>query len=169
MTRRARLVITTGAAAVAGALGTTVTLSARTGEAPLPPPKAAAATPDRPSPSPQPPPDSRPQLVLPEAGGAPAPAENVTTPDEETAEEAPTQDASDPGEPPPGDPTLGGHDALRRATVLENGIALPPLEAPAEVAAIIEAGNIIARSPYKWGGGHGRWQYNGYDCSGSVS
>ncbi len=60
-------------------------------------------------------------------------------------------------------------DAIVRAEVLRNGIALPPLEAPPEVRAIVEAGNVIARSPYKWGGGHGRWQDTGYDCSGSVS
>jgi cell wall-associated NlpC family hydrolase len=60
-------------------------------------------------------------------------------------------------------------DAIVRAEVLDNGIALPPLEAPPEVRAIVEAGNVIARSPYKWGGGHGRWQDTGYDCSGSVS
>jgi cell wall-associated NlpC family hydrolase len=59
--------------------------------------------------------------------------------------------------------------ALVKADVLENGIALPPLDSPAEVRAIIEAGNAIARTPYKWGGGHGRWQDTGYDCSGSVS
>jgi cell wall-associated NlpC family hydrolase len=58
---------------------------------------------------------------------------------------------------------------LARAEVLRNGIALPPLEAPPEVRAIFEAGNEIARHPYRWGGGHGRWQDTGYDCSGSVS
>jgi cell wall-associated NlpC family hydrolase len=58
---------------------------------------------------------------------------------------------------------------LTKAEVLKNGVALPPLEAPPEVRAIFEAGNTIARSPYKWGGGHGKWQDNGYDCSGSVS
>jgi cell wall-associated NlpC family hydrolase len=59
--------------------------------------------------------------------------------------------------------------ALVTADVLENGIALPPLDSPSQVRAIIEAGNAIARTPYKWGGGHGRWQDTGYDCSGSVS
>jgi hypothetical protein len=54
-------------------------------------------------------------------------------------------------------------------SALPNGIALPPLEAPQAVRQIIEAGNTIARSPYKWGGGHGKWQDTGYDCSGSVS
>jgi hypothetical protein len=34
---------------------------------------------------------------------------------------------------------------------------------------MIEAGNSIARTPYIWGGGHGKWIDKGYDCSGSVS
>ena len=59
--------------------------------------------------------------------------------------------------------------AISEAEVLKNGIALPPIEAPEEVRRIIEAGNQIARSPYLWGGGHGKWLDNGYDCSGSVS
>jgi hypothetical protein len=62
-----------------------------------------------------------------------------------------------------------GHTDITKATALPNGIALPPLEAPEEVKQIIEAGNIIARSPYLWGGGHGKWLDKGYDCSGSVS
>jgi hypothetical protein len=56
-----------------------------------------------------------------------------------------------------------------RAKVLPNGQAVPPRGAPGEVKAIIAAGNTIAREPYKWGGGHGAWQDDGYDCSGSVS
>ena len=59
--------------------------------------------------------------------------------------------------------------AISEAEVLENGIALPPIEAPEEVRRIIEAGNQIARAPYLWGGGHGKWLDKGYDCSGSVS
>ena len=59
--------------------------------------------------------------------------------------------------------------ASTKATALSNGVALPPLEAPEAVRQIIEAGNSIARTPYKWGGGHGKWQDTGYDCSGSVS
>ena len=50
-----------------------------------------------------------------------------------------------------------------------DGLAVPPAGAPEEVVAIIEAGNKIARKPYKYGGGHGRWRDTGYDCSGSVS
>jgi len=37
------------------------------------------------------------------------------------------------------------------------------------VQAVIAAANEIASTPYKWGGGHGAWSDNGYDCSGSVS
>src|SRR5215218_9855440 len=40
---------------------------------------------------------------------------------------------------------------------------------PREVGRIIAAGNRIAGKPYKYGGGHERWNDNGYDCSGSVS
>jgi hypothetical protein len=62
-----------------------------------------------------------------------------------------------------------GTTDITKATALPNGVALPPLEAPDEVKKIIEAGNVIARKPYIWGGGHGKWLDKGYDCSGSVS
>jgi cell wall-associated NlpC family hydrolase len=65
-------------------------------------------------------------------------------------------------------PSTAG-DGIAEATALPNGIALPPLEAPEPVRQMIEAGNVIARSPYLWGGGHGKWVDKGYDCSGSVS
>jgi len=55
------------------------------------------------------------------------------------------------------------------AGVQGGGTAVAPLEAPNVVAAVIQAGNQIARTPYKWGGGHGAWADTGYDCSGSVS
>src|SRR5215208_1666025 len=50
-----------------------------------------------------------------------------------------------------------------------SGLAVAPASAPAEVQAIIEAGNKIATKPYRYGGGHGRWRDSGYDCSGSIS
>ena len=50
-----------------------------------------------------------------------------------------------------------------------DGLAVPPADAPPEVAAIIDAGNKIAKKPYKYGGGHGKWRDSGYDCSGSMS
>jgi peptidoglycan hydrolase-like protein with peptidoglycan-binding domain len=37
------------------------------------------------------------------------------------------------------------------------------------VARVIAAANRIQSKPYKYGGGHGRWNDTGYDCSGSVS
>jgi peptidoglycan hydrolase-like protein with peptidoglycan-binding domain len=40
---------------------------------------------------------------------------------------------------------------------------------PNVVRRIIAAGDRIAHKPYKYGGGHGRWNDTGYDCSGSVS
>lgn len=54
------------------------------------------------------------------------------------------------------------------ATLLDDGTASPPAGAPAEVAAVIAAGNRIASLPYRWGGGHRTWEDVGYDCSGSV-
>lgn len=50
-----------------------------------------------------------------------------------------------------------------------NGMARAPANAPAPIKRAIAAGNRIARAPYVWGGGHGKWQDTGYDCSGSVS
>ena len=37
------------------------------------------------------------------------------------------------------------------------------------MAEAIAAANRITRKPYRWGGGHGRWEDAGYDCSGTVS
>lgn len=56
-----------------------------------------------------------------------------------------------------------------RAKIGTNGLAMAPASAPDAVKAIIASGNQIASTPYKWGGGHGKWKDSGYDCSGSVS
>jgi cell wall-associated NlpC family hydrolase len=56
-----------------------------------------------------------------------------------------------------------------RAQVLPDGTAQAPEAAPEVVRRVILAANQIANFPYKWGGGHGAWRDNGYDCSGSVS
>jgi cell wall-associated NlpC family hydrolase len=56
-----------------------------------------------------------------------------------------------------------------KAKLTPDGFAIPPASAPPAVKAAILAGNKIAKKPYKWGGGHGRWEDSGYDCSGSVS
>jgi cell wall-associated NlpC family hydrolase len=56
-----------------------------------------------------------------------------------------------------------------RARVLSDGTAVAPENAPDVVKRVIMAANEIAKFPYKWGGGHGAWRDDGYDCSGSVS
>jgi hypothetical protein len=56
-----------------------------------------------------------------------------------------------------------------QATIGPDGLAIAPASAPEEVKAIIAAGNEIHDKPYKYGGGHGRWNDTGYDCSGSMS
>jgi hypothetical protein len=125
-------------------------------------PKAEQHAPDLP-----PLPEMRPKVVEPVAGnGGDAPAAPVTDPG-----------LSEVGPKPKGPASAGArtHAAeIRRAdpskaVALGNGVALPPLGAPEEVKQIIEAGNVIARTPYLWGGGHGKWLDTGYDCSGSVS
>jgi hypothetical protein len=98
-------------------------------------------------------PESRPKVVEPVAGES-AVAEAEPAPDAPAPEVASRR---------------AGRVDVTKATALANGVALPPLEAPRAVKQIIEAGNIIARAPYKWGGGHGKWLDKGYDCSGSVS
>jgi hypothetical protein len=127
-------------------------------EAPAPVERAAVTEPaDLP-----PLPDMKPKVVEPVAGGSlPAPAAAA-------AEPAPTRVRADTRADQRR--AVGGRDAsLASALALPNGVALPPLEAPEEIEQIIEAGNAIARTPYKWGGGHGKWLDDGYDCSGSVS
>ncbi len=56
-----------------------------------------------------------------------------------------------------------------RAQVGSDGLAIAPANAPQEVKDFIAAGNVIAKTPYIYGGGHGKWDDAGYDCSGSVS
>lgn len=59
--------------------------------------------------------------------------------------------------------------ATGKATLGSDGLALAPADAPEAVKAIIAAGNEIAKKPYRYGGGHAKWNDSGYDCSGSVS
>jgi len=115
----------------------------------------------------------RAKVVEPVAGES---AESAALPVEEDGDQA-----SDEGDTPAGaasstPASRGRRDnaptsdaAISEADVVGKGIALPPIEAPSAVRQIIEAGNMIARSPYLWGGGHGKWLDKGYDCSGSIS
>jgi Putative peptidoglycan binding domain len=66
--------------------------------------------------------------------------------------------------PAPAQPATG-----EKAVLNSDGTATAPASAPAEVKAVIAAGNKIIHKPYKYGGGHGRWEDSGYDCSGSMS
>jgi cell wall-associated NlpC family hydrolase len=131
-----------------------------------PAPRAVAATTEKKKSELPPLPDMRPKVVEPVAGNA-------------GGTDAPVQDPglTEVGPKPTAPASAGGRRqavAIRRAdpskaVALGNGVALPPLDAPEEVKQIIEAGNVIARTPYLWGGGHGKWLDTGYDCSGSVS
>jgi hypothetical protein len=73
-----------------------------------------------------------------------------------------------PGSEPDTDALADPAAPTEKATI-EDGLAVAPASAPPEVQAIIAAGNEIATKPYKYGGGHGRWNDTGYDCSGSMS
>jgi cell wall-associated NlpC family hydrolase len=56
-----------------------------------------------------------------------------------------------------------------KATLGPDGLAIAPTDAPPEVQAVIAAANNIVGKPYRYGGGHGKWEDSGYDCSGSES
>jgi cell wall-associated NlpC family hydrolase len=98
--------------------------------------------------------------------------DGIATPAEQRGVRARASASSDGGGASVGDapaPSDTPAPTGETATVDDNGLAVAPAGAPAEVQAIIAAGNAIARKPYKYGGGHGRWRDTGYDCSGSVS
>jgi hypothetical protein len=73
---------------------------------------------------------------------------------------------------PPGAPAGDSQQqppAYGVATLLPNGKALPPPNAPFAVQNAIRAANRIHKKTYIWGGGHRSWKARGYDCSGAVS
>jgi septal ring factor EnvC (AmiA/AmiB activator) len=57
----------------------------------------------------------------------------------------------------------------QEAEVINESEASAPASAPQAVKDVISAGNAIATTPYIWGGGHGSFESEGYDCSGAVS
>jgi cell wall-associated NlpC family hydrolase len=130
--------------------------------------RAGAATPAQPAVAELPTRNARARAVEPVAGETAASAALPT--EEPAAQPSPRRAAARlprigrrRGTGPTSDP------AISNAEVLKGGIALPPIEAPQAVHDIVDAGNQIARMPYLWGGGHGKWLDKGYDCSGSVS
>jgi Putative peptidoglycan binding domain len=75
-----------------------------------------------------------------------------------------------------GDGALQGTGGVRpaapageKATLGPDGLAVAPASAPPEVRQVIAAANAIVGKPYRYGGGHGKWEDSGYDCSGSES
>jgi hypothetical protein len=67
--------------------------------------------------------------------------------------------------PPPENMTVAGSVA----TLLPDGTAAAPADAPEPVKQAIWAANRLQDMPYKYGGGHAKVEDNGYDCSGTVS
>ena len=69
------------------------------------------------------------------------------------------------------DPNLGPQPGKTvTGTIAPDGLsAVPPADAPAAVVRTIRAANRIAGKPYRWGGGHRRFDDSAYDCSGAVS
>jgi hypothetical protein len=70
-----------------------------------------------------------------------------------------------PPPPPPAPIVTPGS----RATLLPDGTAAAPADAPPQVQAAIHAANRLINLPYKYGGGHANIEDTGYDCSGTVS
>jgi hypothetical protein len=72
---------------------------------------------------------------------------------------APVADGVETAATAPGEAAVLGAD----------GLAVAPASAPDAVKLVIAAANRIVGKPYKYGGGHGKWEDTGYDCSGSDS
>jgi len=79
------------------------------------------------------------------------------------------QIASTTGTPAPVTGTPAPLTPGQSASFISESQASVPSDAPAAVAAAIEAANSIATTPYIWGGGHGSFEDSGYDCSGATS
>jgi cell wall-associated NlpC family hydrolase len=64
----------------------------------------------------------------------------------------------------PATPTVPGSVAK-----IVDGVAYAPENAPDTVKQVIWAANEIVGLPYVYGGGHGDFEDDGYDCSGTIS
>ena len=62
-----------------------------------------------------------------------------------------------------------GNPSQRAKLTADGRTAIAPNGAPQAVKDAIAAANRITDKPYRWGGGHGRFEDSGYDCSGTVS
>jgi hypothetical protein len=97
-------------------------------------------------------------LVLPATAAAQSPSGNKSG-------GAAYQEPTPPPPPAPTDITVPG----AVAQLLPDGSAAAPADAPPQVQAAIWAANKIQAMPYVYGGGHGDFEDDGYDCSGTVS
>jgi len=71
------------------------------------------------------------------------------------------------GQPNPADVPVA--DGSSKARLLSSGKAAAPENAPDSVQEAVWAANRIIGKPYRYGGGHARFEDTGYDCSGTVS
>lgn len=62
-----------------------------------------------------------------------------------------------------------GNPSSKAILAPDGRTAIAPDSAPQQVKDAIAAANRITRKPYRYGGGHGRFEDSGYDCSGAVS
>jgi peptidoglycan hydrolase-like protein with peptidoglycan-binding domain len=78
--------------------------------------------------------------------------------------------AYDNGAAPAADTSGQTGNPTGKATLSSDGrTAIAPDDAPPEVKSAIAAANRITTKPYRWGGGHAKFEDTGYDCSGAVS
>jgi len=99
-------------------------------------------------------------LVLPATAAAQTPASDKSG---GAAYQEPTPTPTPP--PAPQNLTVPGSVAQ----LLPDGTAAAPADAPPQVQQAIWAANLIQDMPYVYGGGHGDFDDDGYDCSGTVS
>lgn len=105
-------------------------------------------------------------LCLAMAGSASAAKKKAQAPAKPPASASPATGGQEFGEPNLADvPVAGGS----KARLLRSGKAAAPADAPEEVKEAIWAANRIIGKPYRYGGGHAKFEDSGYDCSGTVS
>lgn len=155
----------------AGVAGSALALRGhRTAPATAPATRAAAAVVPASTSAADPLPAPRPRSVEPQAGVQPAASD--------AAERSPESEPAAPPEKlpqPVSDAEIrrelkaSGLTAGSRATITADGLAVAPIDAPGPVQQVIEAGDKIAKLPYRFGGGHATFVDTAYDCSGSLS
>lgn len=113
-----------------------------------------------------------PQVVEPTAGAAAAPSAGGAPSSVSVGSAAPSGALAQPvslGQVRQELQASGLTASNARATLAPDGLAIAPVNAPAQVQEVIDAGNEIAHLPYRFGGGHGTFVDTAYDCSGSLS